>query len=186
MRCAPDIASKVLLYTLFYPLYYLCCCCCCCNLHRGGCVRRPSPGWFEVHKESPPKQLPARRQRALTLPLPPKSLNVFGTVQKTNGQDQSHLLTKLPWEIRLQIYELTLSGDGFPMHLVRRVPTHISHIRCCRRDANCYRYDCFRSFDSEPGVKIIKYNRTHGGLLPLLLSCRRVYAISCSNTVVEC
>lgn len=174
MRPAAGIACEILLY----PLYFLCCCCCCCwklcSSHRHhGCVIR-NPGWFDIHLKSTPTPLPTRRLRTLTLPLPPRSLDVFSTVSKTRDQDQSLLFARLPLEIRMQIYKIALSGDGFPIHLIRRVPDFISHVRCDKMDGTCYRYRCFEPYRIVPGENRLIVHSTDGALLPLLLSCRQM------------
>ena len=165
--------KEVIFKTLLFPLYYLCCCCFCCGLRPFSKVGR----WFGRYRGSPPTPLPARRQRTLTLPLPPKTLNVFSTVQKTRDQHQSSLFIKLPLEIRMRIYEKALNGDGFPLHLFRQVPQCISHVRCDRTDGKCYRYNCFqqrRKAGLGERANVYPSFKTQGGLLPLLLSCRKM------------
>ncbi len=66
-----------------------------------------------------PNKLPTRRKRALTIPLSqPGALSFLSRVkQKTVSQTNSYLYSKLPTEIRQQIFELVICGDGTVLHV---------------------------------------------------------------------
>ncbi|CAF9927985.1 MAG: hypothetical protein ALECFALPRED_003921 [Alectoria fallacina] len=134
------------------------------------------------YRDSPAKPLPAKRPRSLTLLLPPKeSHSSSAAVQKTDEQTQSLLFAKLPMEIRTMIYGMALSGEGQLLHIVRVSPHSISHLRCSKADGGqCRYYECF-DFYEEDGEKLSARKRTHGNLLPLTLSCRKVYTEAIST-----
>lgn len=157
-----------------------------CILYTTGFLRPPSawrpegPAELLTHyADYPTEPLPSPRPRRLTLPLRPWRMGDISIRQKTQGQAQSMLFSKLPVEIRMLIYDLALSGDGRTIHIVRRRRDHLSHVRCTNQDGRCKGYECFRwwtpSSLHRSGSDNGTINKTHGGLLPLLSSCRRMY-----------
>jgi hypothetical protein len=108
--------------------------------------------------------------RALTSPLPDASK------QQTNHQPQSPLF-KLPYELRLQIYELVLgSEDGKVLHIIED-RGRLSHIRCYHIggvsgdiEKTGWERDCCNPWrDPPPGLG------RHKNLLALPKTCRRMY-----------
>ncbi len=116
--------------------------------------------------------LPAQRQRALTLPLPP--LDPEGTIQRTSAQSQSALLAKLPFDIRTMIWELAIEG------LVLRIYKGYSRLGCgicqettpendARRFHHCWR-DGADHYGFVPLDKRLLWESRK--LIALMLTCR--------------
>ncbi|KAE9378317.1 hypothetical protein N431DRAFT_366763 [Stipitochalara longipes BDJ] len=147
-----------------------------------------------------PNKLPTTRKRALTIPLHrPATLSLLSRVkQKTVQQTNSCLYSKLPSEIRQQIFELAICGDGNVLHVFRE-GKKIGVWRCGKQ-ANgqpcSWTYPCSVSLacnglgvtdDGQPG-RYSKLTRSrdwgcidveHGntwGVMALLCSSRQVYS----------
>ena len=138
-----------------------------------------------------PVPLPVRRKRALTHPLPDAAQGILSNVrryrQKTDDQETSLFLTKLPLEVRQIVYENVLAGGGEgannAVHILRK-HGRLGHWRCRVQDglnlcdlkgARCvagwltYKAKVWNA-DKAGRVDLI----TDGGLLPLLRTCRRM------------
>lgn len=64
-------------------------------------------------KKITPKPLPLQRKRALTLPLPSPPTTTFWKIkQRTDAQQDSSLLSKLPLEIRQLVYQEVIFGEA--------------------------------------------------------------------------
>ncbi len=131
----------------------------------------PLKSFFRPHLGSPIEYIqvdvkdPAPRKRALTIPL------TAPTRQTTQPQDQSPLFTKLPDEIRLQIWEACIGGHVISLEMVNELrPAHAGlkalfsggPERKMRQGAS-RRATCFTEAE------------IHTSMLPLLLTCRKVY-----------
>jgi hypothetical protein len=131
----------------------------------------PLKSFFRPHFGSPIEYIqgdvrdPAPRKRALTIPL------TAPMRQTTQPQDQSPLFTKLPDEIRLQIWEACIGGNVISLQMVNELrPARAGLIalfsggpeRKMRQGAS-RRATCFTEAE------------IHTSMLPLLLTCRKVY-----------
>lgn len=135
-----------------------------------------------------PPPLPLPRVRALTLPL--RRFFRSDGLQLTNVQNQSSFFTKLPLEIRLQIYQYML-GNGGPIHILRK-HRKLAH-RLCRAygtnppktcvEAECWgaRYTTGRMVQNL-GIPLWREvgDVADRGLLDPVLTCRRLYSESIS------
>ena len=81
--------------------------------------------------------LARRRKRALAHPLPPleasqsMSFTIRRSRQRTDPQNMSSFLTKLPFELRQMIYEEVLAGgDGCEVVHILRKQGRLGHWRC--------------------------------------------------------
>ena len=141
-----------------------------------------------VKGEPPLAPLPKLRKRTLTHPLPPiESMQNFSSSirrsrQITHSQDNSLLLTKLPYELRCLIYgEVLAGGSGNLVHLVRKYD-RLGHWRCRMQDGEelcdakgerCvegwlkYKRNIWH-MDKTGRIELI----TDGGLVDLLCTCR--------------
>jgi hypothetical protein len=74
-----------------------------------------------ARRRNAPNTLPTIRKRALTIPLHhPATLSLMSRVkQKTAQQTNTCLYSKLPSEIRQQIFEPAICGDGNVLHVFR-------------------------------------------------------------------
>ncbi len=114
-----------------------------------------------------PTPLPKRRERALT-PLPPTRYPLRSQVLPQVDQSQSALLSELPLEVRLAIWEAAIGGRHLHiLHMYRQ----LGHIVCrdpqlctvCRAD---YRH-------IEPLAR--PQDASDWSLLSLLKTCRQMY-----------
>ena len=135
-----------------------------------------------LHTNSP------RRQRALTGPLDPTQesfwhkLQVFSAVepeQHTYLQEQCALLSMLPLDIRLIIYEMVLGGSFFHVTTNDSKSRILSHT--CKRTSSSRPDDhqaCFSIPPTErrPSSAPREDYPSATGLLPLLVTCRRIYS----------
>lgn len=144
----------------------------------------------EIPRDAP-IPLPARRKRALTNPLPPletirsMSHSIRRSRQRTDAQDGSLLLRKLPLELRQIIWEMVLvDGNRTLVHIMRK-NGRLGHWRCRIQDGEnmcdlqgrrCVEgwlaYKAKMRCDKAERFELV----TDGGLLPLLLTCRTVYS----------
>ena len=144
-------------------------------------------------KKEAPKPLPARRKRALTLPLPDCSKSDSKkNPQTTNQQEDSLLFSRFPLEIRRMIYAEVLTGDQYVIHIYRKADQRLSNHKCDHehkdcRDINAAQFilqkDCWY-YDEEPyhtasgAIKsTVEFKHQVHGLLPLLQTCRLVYVL---------
>lgn len=95
----------------------------------GSCVPNTYNRQLERNINHPPTPLPSERPRRLSGPFPSTSPLLRRKGQTMKTQFKSLLFTKLPLELRRQIYELAL-GDGPPIHIVRWSTHRFSHYRC--------------------------------------------------------
>ncbi|KAK3707547.1 hypothetical protein LTR37_012042 [Vermiconidia calcicola] len=129
---------------------------------------------------------PPRRQRTLTGPFDPAGesfwhmVQVYSTIepeQHTDPQAQCKFLHKLPLDIRRIIYDMVLGGMVFHVttndsktrifSYICRLPEHIN-------DEN--HIDCFAVSTRRPSSAPRDDYKHATGLLPLLVSCRRIYS----------
>ena len=181
-------------------LSILCCCICTGNLIDGnwrhpfyaegycGTNRRPKKEWMREEAEerkwssSKPKPLPPRRSRRLTLPLDESRCKlpmIAKKKQRIYSQSQSLFFSRLPIEIRELIYHEVIVG-GTPNFRILRKKYHprLGHIRYTQQPDKVI-FD-----DTQWGHTGAHRSRckcclkwmTYGGLLALLLTCRRLYS----------
>lgn len=131
---------------------------------------------------------PPRRQRSLTGPIHPSQdtfwhkLQVFSVAepeQRTYGQEQCAFLSMLPLDIRMIIYDMVLGGMAF--HLGNPSESKGGRILCfiCKRPRNIDDDNhevCFASSAHRPSSARREDYAQATGLLPLLVSCRRIYS----------
>lgn len=125
---------------------------------------------------------PQYRPRSLTLPLPPPISDTLllgaipvsrvDLVQLTSSQRRSSFLTRLPFEVRLQIYEKALAGQ-------------ILHLTLCHADERLRAFKCIKPKRVSEQKWLVKHTcdrcilaqhgRCQHGLLALPLTCRMIY-----------
>lgn len=108
--------------------------------------------------------LSPQRRRSLTIPLPDEAPRGFKK-QRTHDQSQSLFLSRLPLDIRLQIYECLLAVPGIlhVMHLPQ--PGHLYSVQCDEPDTKqSMTHAC-----AQPGFVSNKV-----GYLNILYTCRQV------------
>jgi hypothetical protein len=130
---------------------------------------------------------PPKRPRALTGPIDPAQGSLWHRFQVFAGteldqqfyeQDQSEFLAKLPLDIRMIIYEMVLGAKVFHLNAPDRRSPILHHHICTRPETignpnhQCHELPLHRNStsDSQDG------HAACTALLPLLLSCRRVYS----------
>ena len=139
-------------------------------------------------KKEAPEPLPARRKRALTLPLPDCASSK--NPQETSLQEDSLFFTKLPLEIRRKIYGYILTDDQKVLQIYRKEDRRLSHFICDYKHQDCkeqnkisftnsithWYYDDEPFYTATGAVKTTAEfkNRAHH-LIPLLQTSRRVY-----------
>ncbi|KAK4542959.1 hypothetical protein LTR36_005957 [Oleoguttula mirabilis] len=127
------------------------------------------------------------RRRALTGPVDPEQASLWqmfqlfsavGAEQHTSDQTACGLLSKLPLDVRMIIYDMVLGGMVF--HLDAQNPRSRILLDICNRpeainDPNhqCHELSIKRAI-SAPREQYIEAT----GLLPLLVTCRQVYSES--------
>ena len=174
--------ARIILIWIFYPILYL------LGrilthygfgeLHPRDWADEYSSPYLRAYRNQVPKPLPKRQRRRLTLLLPPSRHEAFSeAIQTRKEQGQSSLFSNLPAEIRSIIFGMALSGDGQILHMVRPTKEVFKHVRCKLPLGRCKDYDCFTYWtpDPENPRKQGTFHGTHGGLLPLILTCRRMY-----------
>ena len=111
------------------------------------------------------KPLPAVRARALTMPFVPQAGQV------TKEQSRSMLLAKLPWELRMMIYQEVLGGHVLHVMSVRK------RLRCLANmpEAELYRqwYNILQQDGRHDAPKVEEVPPIC--LLSLITTCRQVY-----------
>ncbi len=150
----------------------------------------------EARRKDTPIPLPTQRPRALTAPLPPtpqpscepsRSLWRRPSEQRspkgrwTCPQKLSPFFEKLPPEIRHQIYVCVFQDDAPRVRIVRKIgQRRLGHVR-----SRCSCIDSSRFYESvccnavHKGADWYPYHsrdRTDGGVLSILKSCRKLYA----------
>lgn len=128
-----------------------------------------------------------RRQRTLTGPLDPSQESLWHRVQvlssleseqQTDGQLDCAFLTKLPYDIRLIIYEMVLGGNT--LHLEAANPkSRILHSICkhpAQIDNASVHIDCSTQSTVRPSSAPREDYEQATGFLPLLVTCRRIYS----------
>ena len=140
--------------------------------------RQASPASSEpeskLNQLYPPRPLPFKRKRTLTLPLPPSAVSRFGCPkQHTSPQANCAFLQKLPYDIRRIIYDEILSGNIF--HIIR-MRGRLRHLRCSTEDGEPrdLRSTCWGilKVDERSIREFYNDRRTDGGIVPLLRTCR--------------
>ncbi|KAL8812550.1 MAG: hypothetical protein Q9200_000950 [Gallowayella weberi] len=109
---------------------------------------------------SAPQPLPNQRERGLSLlPQSPQSVSLF--------------LTRLPLEIRQEIYNYIVGGNL--VHVVRK-GQHLAHVRCKPGREFDYQRDCrpYASYTCHSAASSMGF--TANGNTALLRTCRQVYA----------
>ncbi|KAK5174268.1 uncharacterized protein LTR77_001348 [Saxophila tyrrhenica] len=130
---------------------------------------------------------PPRRQRTLTGPLDPSQetiwhrLQVMSSVepeQRTHLQEQCNFLSMLPLDIRMIIYDTVLGGMVFHIgtetDVRNRILTHICHHPETVGQGD--HQDCFAPTFRRPSSAPRDDYPQATGLLPLLVTCRRIYS----------
>lgn len=129
---------------------------------------------------------PPRRQRTLTGPLDPqqdsfwRKLQVLSYVepeQHTYLQEQCKFLSMLPLDVRMIIYDMVLGGIVFHITTNESKSRILSHM-CKRPDrlSDMVHQDCFDISAKRPSSAPRADYPQATGLLPLLVSCRRIYS----------
>ncbi|GLI74761.1 hypothetical protein PoHVEF18_003009 [Penicillium ochrochloron] len=135
-----------------------------------------------------PGPLPAVRERALTLPLPPGNTDLVGKSrhQSTRDQQQSAFFAKLPQDIRYLIYREVLAPAHHPELHVLSAHQRLLSRRCLNEDLDVpgRRHSCWGGRYKGDGTTAP--NRNLDGYEPeddspypirlgLLRSCRQAY-----------
>lgn len=134
---------------------------------------------------------PPRRQRTLTGPLDPSQdsfwhkLQIFSSIEPEQAsylQEQCKFLSMLPLDIRIIIYDMVLGGMIF--HIGKnnndsnsRDFRILSHL--CKQPERIDNDNHSQCFDSSPRRPSSAPRRDYPqatGLLPLLVTCRRIYS----------
>lgn len=133
---------------------------------------------------------PARR-RALTGPVDPEQASLWqmfqlfsavGAEQSTSDQTGCGLLSKLPLDVRMIIYDMVLGGMVF--HLDAQNPRSRILLHICNRPEaiNEPNHQCHELSIKRPTSAPREEYRQATGLLPLLVTCRQVYS-ECIQTL---
>ncbi|KAF2006483.1 hypothetical protein P154DRAFT_615234 [Amniculicola lignicola CBS 123094] len=101
--------------------------------------------------------------------------------KSTSTQEACILFRKLPLEIRLQIYADTVGSQGRPLHILAsdyRKIRRLAHWECHEvdQDVPMWQHDCLFHLENKKIVYRQLYVRSNSNLLPLLLTCRLIYA----------
>lgn len=128
-----------------------------------------------------------RRQRTLTGPLDPSQESLWHRVQvlstlepeqRTEEQLDCGFLSKLPYDVRLIIYEMVLGRKV--LHLqAQNQKSRILHYVCKhpeRIDEHRIHQDCSEYSIKRPSSAPREEYPQASGLLPLLVTCRKVYS----------
>lgn len=103
-------------------------------------------------------------------------LSSAGSTQQTSEQLQCSLLSKLPLDVRLMIYELVLGGMVF--HLSAFGPRFRILLYICNRPDRIddQPHECHSLSTKAPSAAPRQDFQDASGLLPLLVTCRQVYS----------
>lgn len=128
-----------------------------------------------------------RRQRRLTGPLDATQHSLWHRLQilsslepeqQTTDQTQSSFLTKLPYDIRLMIYDMVLGGNVLHLNAQNQKARILHHV--CKHpkeiDNVGMHQDCSGIMTVRPSAAPREDYPEATGLLPLLVTCRRVYS----------
>lgn len=168
----------------------------------------PSPQW--AHRQVEPylglpfgtflRSVPPTRPRRLTGPLDPaedsiwQRFQVFSMLmaeQRSDAQAESTLISRLPYDVRIIIYEIVLGGKVFHCS-AQDQKSPITHYVCKRPDHiddEGARHKCSNDMYGQPSSLRGSSARATVGLLALLLTCRKIYSeaigtLYSSNTFV--
>ncbi|CAK1365272.1 unnamed protein product [Cercospora beticola] len=153
----------------------------------------PSPQWanrqiepflglpFGTYLRSPPPTRPRR----LTAPLDSSQDSIWQRLQvlaymeaeqRCSEQEQSGFLSKLPYDVRVIIYEMVLGGQVFHCY-AQNAKSRITHYVCNRPEQieeEGSQHKCSDAFyDQRPSVT---RRSAMSGLLAPLLTCRKMYS----------
>lgn len=109
-------------------------------------------------------------------------LQVFSSIepeQRTYLQDQCAFLSKLPLDVRVIVYEMVLGGNMFHVTASDRGERIFHHV--CKQPNlpsvdDHQPYSCFESPERRPSSAPREDYAQATGLLPLLVTCRRIYS----------
>lgn len=122
----------------------------------------------------PPDPLPTLRPRRLTIPRQPDPDFEAALPREIEAQQQSPLFATLPLEVRRLIYHHIVGGQTIHM-----MPTgaRVGHVKCLREGkqkwSNGPCENCWSIIQKGPPFDLRSH---HGGMLPLLKTCRMVYS----------
>ena len=123
-----------------------------------------------------PQVRPRVPKRRLTIPVAPQDALPSSQQQQTYDQLQSNFFSKLPFEIRLQIYQEAL-GD-YLIYIVRSYGSNLGrlthHGTKLGAERNTQEYNVYRLHS--PTMLQVPGPFSERGMLNLALSCRRVYS----------
>ena len=127
---------------------------------------------------------PPKRQRTLTAPLDPieasfwDRFQVFSAgeaEQRTLDQRESLFISKLPIDVRMIVYDLVLGGMVFHLD-AQNMHSRILLYICRQPDAiNDANHQCHALSSQRPSSAPRQEHQQATGLLPLLVTCRRIY-----------
>jgi hypothetical protein len=167
-----------------------------------------SPQW--AHRQVEPylglpfgaylRSMPPARPRRLTGPLDPAQDSVWHKVQvfcyleaeqRSDDQQDSGFVSRLPYDVRIIIYEMVLGGKVFHCS-AQNQKSRITHFECNhpdRIDDEGARHKCSNDWYGPSPSSNGQEARATVGLLSLLLTCRKVYSeaigtLYSSNTFV--
>lgn len=134
-------------------------------------VSRKKASWKNDVRPLPPKR--KRRLSDSKFPSPSASsilrLKDRRADTATSTTPPCSFLTKLPLEIRLQIYEYVLGGNL--LHLIQ-VPRRIAHVRCRREKFSDPLRECRPALRTPLNPRLCQVSN---GNLALLKTCRQIY-----------
>ncbi|KAI5361971.1 hypothetical protein Slin15195_G056200 [Septoria linicola] len=130
---------------------------------------------------------PPARFRRLTAPLRSAEDSIWHKLQvltylqreqHTKDQMQSSFISKLPYDVRVLIYDLILGGNVFHCSAPNQ-KSRITHYVCsrpCHIEHEGSRHKCSDASYGQLSVAGRSYATSTSGLLALLLTCRQVYS----------
>ena len=144
-------------------------------------------GRYERHCERQSEQFNFEMGKPCRLPLERKH-SLGQSHHRLVPQTSSPLLTKLPAELRIQIYQYVIVGDSTHLHIIVQRNTHPTNERQ-RRKAKIHGYRCNRDFDAFYADEVESHARVYGilpyygtldkgrsrGPLNLIKACRQTY-----------
>lgn len=168
----------------------------------------PSPQWAHRQVETYLglpfgrylRSLAPSRPRRLTGPLDPDENSIWHKIQlfssmtaeqRSDAQPNSNFISRLPYDIRIIIYEMVLGGQVFHC-FARDQKSPITHYVCNRPDRindEGAQHKCSNDMYGQSSSPRVNDARATVGLLALLLTCRKVYSeaigtLYSSNTLV--
>ena len=143
-----------------------------------------------LNKKKAPAPLPTARELCPSSSLPDsENLTISkGTEVTRKGQSQSMLMSRLPLEVRIMIYEEVLCRPVGVVHITTRKDGKLVYFRCKAEDGRCRGLECFhdpnedlygtwRTRDKDLFSTWSPSNTSNmadGGLVGLLQSCQQV------------